>query len=219
MTVDSFLLQATGLTCAIAGRRLWENVSLDLRPGEVLGLVSPSGTGKTLLLRQLGLLDSVQSGRIKFRNRTPAQWTFPVYRTKVIYLSQRPTIFPGTGLANLQHPFSLAVHHQRTFDLGQIQVWLAQLGRTLDFLERPGTELSGGEAQILALLRALQLDPHILLLDEPTASLDAATTLALERLLLQWLQQPDKACILTSHDLSQIQRLSQSQLNLQPFQP
>lgn len=219
MAVDSPLLRAVGLSCAIADRQLWQNVSFELRPGELLGLVSPSGTGKTLLLRQLGLLDSVQSGHIKLLNRTPAQWTFPVYRSQVIYLAQRPTLFPGSGWDNLRHPLSLAVHHQRTFDLEQIEAWLRQLGRTLDFLERPGTELSGGEAQILALLRALQLDPHILLLDEPTASIDTATTLDIERLLGQWLQNPDKACILTSHDLSQIQRLSQTQLDLKIFQP
>lgn len=213
------IFQVADLSRTVEGRVLWQDVSLRLFAGDVLGLISPSGTGKTLLLRQLVLLDPLQTGHIQLRGQSPSQWTIPIYRTKVIYLSQRPTIFPGTGLDNLQQPFGLGVYRQRSFNLSQVELWLKKLGRGLDFLDRPGTQLSGGEGQILALLRTLQLDPDILLLDEPTASLDPVTTTQVEQLLEQWIQQPGKACLFTSHDHQQMQRFSHQQLDLRNFAP
>lgn len=69
--------------------------------------------------------------------------------------------------------------------------------------------------QLLALLRALQFDPTVLLLDEPTASLDGATTAAVETLLIAWLAAGPRAAVLISHDSEQIQRFSTRILELQ----
>lgn len=219
MSGDSPIFQVANLSCRVGERILWQDVHFGLFSGDVLGLISPSGTGKTLLLRQLGLLDRHKTGQIQLRGQLPSQWTIPIYRTKVIYLPQRPTIFPGTGLDNLRQPFGLGVHRQQSFNLPQVELWLKELGRGLDFLARPGTQLSGGEAQILALLRALQLEPDILLLDEPTASLDPVTTTQVEQLLEQWLQEPGKACLFTSHDPQQMERFGHQQLDLRNFAP
>ncbi|NDD70211.1 MAG: ATP-binding cassette domain-containing protein, partial [Synechococcaceae bacterium WB9_4xC_028] len=81
-------------------------------------------------------------------------------------------------------------------------------------LDWDAEQLSGGELQVLNLIRALQLEPAILLLDECSASLDHATTLALEALLEQWLQAGSRACVLTSHDSGQIQRFCNRVLEL-----
>ena len=83
-----------------------------------------------------------------------------------------------------------------------------------EFLDWDAEQLSGGELQVLNLIRALQLEPAILLLDECSASLDHATTLALEALLEQWLQAASRACVLTSHDSGQIQRFCNRVLEL-----
>jgi len=202
----------------LSGRWLWRGVSFDLQPGDWLGLVAPSGTGKTLLMRNLVLLDPLQEGEVRLEGKTPAEWTLPVYRTRVMYLPQRATTFDGTVRDNLKQVFELGVYRQHRYDQGKLEAWIDKLGRDpAEFLNLQGPRLSGGETQLLALLRGLQLDPQVLLLDEPTASLDADTTAGVEELLYTWLSQPDRACILTSHDSDQIHRVTNRQLNLGDF--
>lgn len=199
------------------GRWLWRGVNFEVKAGDWWGIVAPSGTGKTLLLRNLVLLDPLQQGQIGYQGKSLSTWSLPLYRSQVIYLPQRAIAFSGTVQDNLEQVFRLQIYRERCFQREPILDWLAQLGRGPEFLDLSGSQLSGGEMQLLALLRALQVNPHLLLLDEPTASLDADTTLAVENLLKHWLQQPDRACLMTSHNQQQIQRLTSHQLALGDF--
>ncbi|HZG37960.1 MAG TPA: ATP-binding cassette domain-containing protein [Nodosilinea sp.] len=198
-------------------RWLWRGVNFELRAGDCVGLVAPSGVGKTLLMRNLALLDPIQQGEVWFEGKTPAEWGLPAYRSRVMIVPQRAIAFEGTVQDNLKQVFTLGIYSQRRFNSTTIQTWLEKLGRGADFLKLQGPRLSGGEAQILALLRALQLEPQVLLLDEPTASLDGATTAQVEALLHDWLRHPRRACLLTSHDTEQIRRVTHRQLNLGEF--
>ncbi|MEO0534018.1 MAG: ATP-binding cassette domain-containing protein [Cyanobacteria bacterium P01_A01_bin.123] len=202
----------------LSGRWLWQGVTFALKPHMRLGLVGPSGSGKTLLLRALVRLDSCQAGTVSFAGKSLSQWSLPIYRTKVIYLPQRPSLFEGSVEQNLKMVFQLSAHRDRTYDRDRTLNDLAALNRRPEFLSLSAPQLSGGESQILGLLRALQLNPQVLLLDEPTASLDPETTTQVEALLNHWLQAaPDRACIWTSHDPNQIDRVTSKQLNLQQF--
>jgi putative ABC transport system ATP-binding protein len=210
------LLQIEDLARQLEGRSLWHGIGFALHAGDRLGLVGPSGAGKTLLLRQLALLDPLQRGRILLRGRTPLEWTLPVYRSRVVYIPQRAIAFTGTVEQNLSQVLAYASHRGHPHTEKRILGWLHQLGREAGFLAMAAERLSGGELQLLALLRALQLDPEILLLDEPTASLDPASTERVEVLLHQWLAQGQRACLLTSHDAAQIERFTGRQLSLTP---
>jgi putative ABC transport system ATP-binding protein len=210
------LLEVEDLARQLEGRTLWQGVGFALNAGDRLGLVGPSGAGKTLLLRQLAWLDPLQRGRILLRGRSPTHWTLPVYRSRVAYLPQRAIAFAGTVEHNLRQVLGYASHRGQAYAEQRLLGWLRQLGREANFLTMAAERLSGGELQLLALLRALQLDPEILLLDEPTASLDPASTGRVEDLLLQWLAQGQRACLLTSHDAAQIERFTGRQLSLTP---
>ncbi|MBW4462788.1 MAG: ATP-binding cassette domain-containing protein [Nodosilinea sp. WJT8-NPBG4] len=211
------LLAVENLSRQLSERWLWRGVSFELVPGDCVGLVAPSGAGKTLLMRNLALLDPIQQGDVRFEGKTPSEWGLPTYRSQVMMVPQRAIALDGTVQDNLAQVFDLDIYRQRRFDPTILQTWLQKLGRGPDFLNLQGTRLSGGEAQIMALLRALQLNPRVLLLDEPTASLDAATTAQVESLLHDWLQHSSRACLLTSHDTEQIRRVTHRQINLGEF--
>jgi putative ABC transport system ATP-binding protein len=196
---------------------LLEDVSLDIRAGQRLVVVGPSGAGKTLLLRSLALLDPLDSGTVRWRGRPVGRDEVPMFRAQVVYLHQRTALLEHSVQAALEKPFSLAVHHDRHFDREKIVQWLRLLGRDESFLDKSARDLSGGEFQITALLRAIQLDPCLLLLDEPTAALDAETTLAIEDLLEAWVgRSPEcRAAVWVSHDAAQSGRVGQTTLRVE----
>src|SRR5205814_10371752 len=127
------------------------------------------------------------------------------------YLHQNPVLFEGTVESNFQRPFWLKVHRDRRYNREHVLDLLGAVGRDDSFLHKLNSQLSGGEAQIAALVRAIQLDPSILLLDEPTTALDADTAAAAERLVDGWLKQAEheRAVVFVSHDASQAQRVSE----------
>lgn len=212
---DRPLLAVTGLGCQVQDRWIWQGVSFEVFAGDRLAVVGPSGAGKSLLLRAIAALDPVQRGQIIFQGQAIAGQFLPRYRAQVIYVHQRPALLPGTVEDNLQQVYRLQVHRHRAYDRRQILHYLTLLGRTEAFLSQPRGVLSGGEAQIVAFLRALQLGPAMLLLDEPTASLDRETALRLEALVQAWqAENAQRAYLWTSHDPTQLQRISDRQITL-----
>jgi putative ABC transport system ATP-binding protein len=218
MAEDDWLLEARGV-----GRRLDEtdwllhDVTLTVAPGDRLALVGPSGAGKTLLLRTLALLDPLDAGGIYWKGEPLLDDAIPVFRGQVIYLHQRPALFDGTVEANLRQPFLLRAHRARRFDRERVLGLLAGLGRDASFLTRLQRDLSGGEGQMVALVRALQLEPAVLLLDEPTAALDRSTAQVLEQMVDRWWTEASggRAFVWVSHDPEQARRVARRQVRMQ----
>lgn len=189
---------------------LLHEVSLSVSVGDRIALTGPSGVGKTLLLRALAMLDPIDAGDILWRGTTIAPAMVPAYRSQVMYVHQRPTLIPGTVSDNLQKPFTLQVYRDRQFDKEWIISLLATMGRNADFLDKQHRDLSGGERQLVALLRAVQLDPVILLLDEPTSALDTETRLGVEGIVAQWLGKlpAARSTVWVTHDTEQTKRVA-----------
>lgn len=201
------LLEATALRREVEGRVLWSDLGLRLSAGERLGITGPSGSGKTLLLRTLCALEPAAHGAIAFRGRPLDAWAMPDYRAHVMYVPQRPLLREGSVRDALRAPFAFRVHRAATFDEARVRDGLARFGRDGAFLQQRCERLSGGETQILALVRALALAPQVLLLDEPTASMDHAAAAAAESLVGDWLRaRVGRACIWVSHDEAQLAR-------------
>jgi putative ABC transport system ATP-binding protein len=197
-------------------RWLFDDVSFALAFGERLGLVGPSGSGKTLLLRAMALLDVLDRGAVFWKGQAIRGIFVPAYRSRVVYLHQRPVLFEGSVEDNLRLPMGLRSHRGRVFDRRIALELLALLGRGQRFLEQSGPSLSGGEAQLVALVRALLLEPSVLLLDEPTASLDLATATAVEQVIASWLDERagSRAYVWVSHDSGQVERMTGRQIKV-----
>lgn len=204
----------------IDGRWLWRGVSAQIDEGERWAIVGPSGSGKTVLLRTLCGLDRLDEGTICAGGTPLDDLPLPEHRARVHYLLQRPALFEGTVEANLRAPLALDVHRDRTYDAEAVRRALDALGRPASFLKQSVERLSGGEQQIVALLRAFQAAPDVLLLDEPTASLDPAATEAVESLVARWLDEDTRrAVVWTSHDRAQIARVTDHTLDLADVAP
>src|ERR1700761_3069641 len=187
-----------------------------LHSGDRVAITGPSGSGKSVFLRALALLDPLNSGHIAWHGKPVERAAIPRYRRNVAYIRQRPAILDGTVEDNLRYPFSLKAYRDVQFDRTRAASLAAQAGRGNDFLDKRASDLSGGEAQIAALIRVLQLAPEVLLLDEPTASLDPESSHAIEGLVKAWFVADDKprAWIWVSHDPAQAKRMSERHLTM-----
>jgi len=213
------LLDAGGLRRNVEGRTLFEGFALRLTAGERVAVTGPSGSGKTVLMRTLAGLEPPAAGEIRFLGLPLATWHMPEYRSRVMLLAQRPSLPEGTVEDALRAPFAFRVHRGRRYASALALAFLERVDRGRSFLERRTETLSGGEAQIAALLRVLLLEPQVLLLDEPTASLDAAARGAVEALVAAWLDRPagprqGRGYLWTSHDEAQVARVSDRRLAL-----
>lgn len=164
-------LEAEGLGRHYGGRPVVDIDALAVRRGEVLAVLGPNGAGKSTLFRLLLLLERPDAGRVLLDGR-PVRPGDDHARRRLAGVFQRPHLFAGSVADNLR--FGL-----RATDVPRAK-WPGRLARAADelgiagLLDAPVTRLSGGEAQRVALARALVLEPDVLLLDEPTANLDAA---------------------------------------------
>lgn len=207
------LIQIRDLTRrdAKTNRLLLDKVNLSIRGGQRIGLVGPSGSGKSSLLRAIAKLDRCDGGEVRFDGETICKGAVPTYRRQVIFLPQRPAFVSGTVRDNLELPFRFDAANAK-FDQSRVDRWLGDLAKSRELLSQPVDQLSGGEQQIVALIRAISLSPQVLLFDEPTASLDSAATQRYEELVLAWYQEsesnPLRAFVWTSHDADQIQRMT-----------
>lgn len=214
------LIKASGLVRndAKTHKCLLDSTDFTLVGGDRIALTGPSGSGKSVFLRALALLDPLEGGSVSWRDKPVPGAGIPAYRRHVSYIAQRPAMLEGTVEDNLRYPFTLKVYQDLTFDRAAAVRLAEQAGRGDRFLDQQSSELSGGEAQIAALIRVLQLQPDVLLLDEPTASLDPESSREIEALVSAWFsgaRQDDRAYIWISHDQEQAQRMSERRLTMQ----
>lgn len=206
-------------------RVLINNVNGTLLAGQVTVLTGSSGSGKSVLLRVLAGLLPMSSGEVYLSNNEelnnknyqsihdtpPTQW-----RTRIALLAQHPQLLEGSVLENLQMPYRLQAHQHLDFDIDWHISQLVQLERSADFLQQKASYLSGGERQLVNTLRLLQLNPQVLLLDEPTAALDSNTSTQLVHLLINWLRVDAQRSVLwVTHDTQDIVPLADRHWHMQ----
>lgn len=210
------MIRVSGAGRRIDGGWIWRGVSFGLRSGDRVALVGPSGSGKTLLLRSVAGLDPLDEGRVELDGRAQEEWEPPRYRARVLYLPQDAELDEGTVEESVRLPFGFRAHRGRRYDRDRALRLLDVLGRGRGFLSKEAGDLSGGERQAAALLRALLLDPDVLLLDEPAASMDEGLARGAEALVEAWMEEdPDRRAFLwTSHQAQRLDRVTDRRLEL-----
>lgn len=189
---------------------LLRDVDLTIENGCRLAIVGPTGSGKTLLMRALACLDAIDGGELLWQGQPIRGDAVPRFRQQAIYQHQRPALIEGTVEENLRLPFTFRAHREREFSRDAILSLFEQINRSESILERSSRDLSGGEAQIVALIRAIQLRPMMLLLDEPTAALDDESTRMIEQLVNGWFEESpsERAFVWVSHNNEQVARVA-----------
>ncbi len=208
---DSVILRAENLGRSVPGKILVAGASFEVRKGETLAIVGPSGSGKSSLLRLLNRLDEPTSGTVYLDGTDYRQIPPRELRRRVGMVLQRPFLFPGKVADNLQFG-----PKQRGLTLTPAQMQELLSGVGLSGLEsRDVSNLSGGEAQRVSFARALANSPEALLLDEPTSALDDAAKRDVETLILRIGQEQGIPCVLVTHDVAQAARLAERGLVLE----
>ena len=190
-------LSAQGIRVVRRGRTILGPLDLEIAGRGITVVIGPNGSGKTTLLRALHGLDRLREGEVA--------WAVPTDEARVrqAFVFQSPVLLRRSARENIAYPLRL----RRTGDIaGRVEATAARLGLAA-LLDQRAASLSAGEQQKLALARALVVEPEVLFLDEPCASLDGAATRDIEAALREAANSGTRI-VMSTHDMGQARRLA-----------
>jgi tungstate transport system ATP-binding protein len=208
--MSQFLLEAEGVVRSLGGRRVLDGSALRLARGQCCVLSGDNGSGKTTLLRILSGLEKADAGTLRFEGEQTALPGYPDdWRLRVAYVHQHPYLFHTSVVGNIAYGLKARGEPRER--------WRQKVDAAIDWagvrevIAVPPQKLSGGEKQRVAMARAKVLAPQLLLLDEPTANLDADGRRRIIELLARLFDE-GVSVLIACHDrelieLSGVQRL------------
>ena len=200
------IVKLQNLTKSFDGKKVLEDINLEIKKGEVIGIIGPSGSGKTTLSRVLNLLEPYDRGNLLlfgFDVNSLNGNSLKLQR-RMAMVFQKPIIFNSSVYYNVGYGLKV-----RTMCEGVIKkrVKFALEKVKLGKFYENALKLSGGEIQRVAIARAIVINPELLLLDEPTANLDYENIKIIEGILKEMNKKFNTTIIITSHDMSHVNRL------------
>jgi tungstate transport system ATP-binding protein len=172
---------------------------LSIKSAAITGLIGPNGSGKSTFLKLLAFIEAPVTGQIAFRGKPLEPFADIVCQERITLLTQEPYLLKRSVAENIAYGLKVRGDTDRlTERLEQALEWVGLDAGT--FLKRPWYELSGGEAQRVALAARLVLKPRVLLLDEPTANVDADSAWLIKDASLKARQEWGTTLVIASHD-------------------
>jgi tungstate transport system ATP-binding protein len=201
------IIEAHGITKVYNSREVLHGINVDVREGEILGIIGPSGSGKSTLLRILDLIEPPTSGDLRLFgvNVTDGHPRMELQR-RMGMLFQKPIVFNSSVYNNVAMGMKYRKVPKNEIDR-RVGEALEAVGLS-QYIKTRATDISGGEQQRVALSRVLVTDPEILFLDEPTANLDPKSTATIEEIVFRLNQEQGTTVVMNTHDLMQGQRLA-----------
>jgi tungstate transport system ATP-binding protein len=210
--LDTPIYKIQSLKHSYGGQTVLSIDHLTVKPASIVGLVGPNGSGKSTLLRLLGLIERPTQGEIFF-NGYRAQPFSDEARFLITMLPQEPFLMKRSVFNNVS--YGLKLRRNGKDIAGKVKDALSLVGlASEDFVRRPWYALSGGETQRVALAARLALKPKVLLLDEPTASVDAASAQLIKEATLRARQELGTTLIVASHDWQWLYEICDEVLHL-----
>ncbi|PSQ96791.1 MAG: choline transporter [Bacteroidetes bacterium SW_9_63_38] len=212
--MDDVALATRNLSRVVDGTALVEDITMEVAAGDVFVVFGPSGSGKSTLLRLLNRLDEPTDGTVLLGGTDYRTMDPQTVRQRVGLVPQRPTLIEGTVADNVTWGPRL---REAPVDRTRMADLLDRLGLG-GCEERQANDLSGGEAQRVAVARTLFNEPEVVLLDEPMSSLDAAAADRVEDLLADVMDAYDLTAVLVTHDADRARRLGTGGVRLEAGQ-
>ena len=209
-------MSVRGLRAGYGGPSVLKGVNLEVREKTVTAIIGPSGCGKSTLIRCLNrmhesLPGATCDGEILLGGRSVLELDPVLLRREVGMVFQRPNPFPTMSIAqNVAAGLTLNGMRDRAAIAETVEKSLRRAAlwdEVKDKLDAPGVSLSGGQQQRLCIARALAVEPHVLLLDEPCSALDPIATARIEELLLEIKEQ--LTVVIVTHNMQQAARVSE----------
>jgi lipopolysaccharide export system ATP-binding protein len=200
MIASEQLVEARGLAKVYRGKRVVDDVSINVAPGEVVGLLGPNGAGKTTSFYMIVGLVKPSAGRVLFKGKDVT--SRPMYsraRMGIGYLSQEPSIFRKLTVAQNVMAILETQKMSRKARKARLEELLTGLDLT-DLASQPAYTLSGGERRRLEITRALVTNPAILMLDEPFSGVDPLAVADVQKIVLK-LRDQGLGILITDHNV------------------
>jgi len=201
----SSILRLQNVVKSYGDTTVLEIAELEVPLGDVLCLLGPTGAGKSTLLRLLAGLERPTCGRIRFHEGdfNGSDLPSPI-RRRITMVHQRPHLLTGTVQLNIEYGLRVRRASNR---LERVKDVLTRLGME-ELAGQSAQTLSGGQVQLVALARALVIQPEVLLLDEPTANLDPARVALVEDVVREMRQRGTMTIVWATHNLFQARRVA-----------
>ena len=188
------------LKAPLGPRYLLQSITFSLMEGDRLAIVGPSGAGKTSLLRLMNRLIDPSDGTITYGNRPLTAHSVIDLRQSMPLVLQESRLLGMNVRQSLAYPLTLRKLNAQ--DIKQrLEKWMERLHLPKEWLDRTEVQLSVGQRQLVAIARALMVQPQMLLLDEPTAALDVGRRSHLVETLVAYSQATPCTMVMVTHDL------------------